>query len=77
MLDKDKLKKGLQELSNSMTRIDAEREYIREAVKELAEQHQMNKRTLRKIAVAYHKQNYNDETASFAEFQEVYEELFQ
>ena len=77
MLDKDKLKKGLQELSNSMTRIDAEREYIREAVKELAEAHQMNKRTLRKIALAYHKQNYNDETANFAEFQEVYEELFQ
>jgi hypothetical protein len=76
-MDKDKLKKSLQEISNSMTRIEGERDYIRESIKAMSDEHQMDKRVLRKIATAWHKQNYNDETAHFAEFQEVYEELFQ
>ena len=75
-MDKDKLKKSLQEISNSMTRVEAERDYIREAVKVIAEEQQLDKRMVRKLARAYHKQNFNDETAHFAEFQEMYEKLF-
>lgn len=75
-MDHVKLKKGLEEISNSMTRIEGERDYIREAIKALSDEHQMDKKVLRKLARAYHKQNYNDETQSFAEFQEMYEKLF-
>ena len=74
-MDKDKLKKTVQELSNSMTRIDAERDYIREAIKAAHEEHGINKKVLRKIANAYHKQNFVEEVATQEEFEHVYKDV--
>jgi hypothetical protein len=74
-MDKEKLKKQIQELSNSMTRIDGEREYIREAVKAASEEHGINKKVLRKMATAYHKQNFMEEVANQEEFENVYKDV--
>ena len=74
-MDKDKLKKQIQELSNSMTRIDGEREYIHEAVKAASEEHGINKKVLRKMATAYHKQNFMEEVANQEEFENVYKDV--
>lgn len=71
-MDKNKLKTTIHEISNSMTRIDGERDFIKEAIKAASEEHQMDKRVLRKIARAYHKQNFAEEVATAEEFEVQY-----
>ena len=61
------------ELSASMTRAEAEREFQREAIKNIAEQHELDKKILKKIARIYH-------TSKFSTFQEettLLEETYQ
>lgn len=74
-MDKAKLKKVLDEISNAMTRKEAEQDYIKEAIKALSEEHGINKRVLRKMASTYHKRNYSEEKGHTEEFQTLYEEV--
>lgn len=71
-MDTSKLKNVIHEISNSMTRMDGERDYIKEAVKLASEEHDIDKRVLRKIARAYHKQNFTEEVATAEEFEVQY-----
>lgn len=71
-MDTQKLKSTIHEISNSMTRIDGERDFIREAIKAASEEHGIDKRVLRKIARAYHKQNFSEEVATAEEFEVQY-----
>ena len=73
--DRKKLMNGIKEISNSFTRIEGERELIKEVIADLAENFDLTKPVLRKIARTYHKQNYNEETAQFEEFAELYEQV--
>lgn len=75
--DQKKLKEGLAEISNSMTRSEAERDFINESIKALAEDLSLNKRVLRKLARAYHKQNIHEESAINTEVEDLYSELYQ
>lgn len=76
-VDRDKIKKMLAEISGSMTRIEAERDYIKESVKEMSAEFQLSKKTLNKMARVYHKQNFNEEVASHEEFEDLYETIVQ
>ena len=58
--DKNELRGVLQEISNSMTRMDAEKEYIKEAMAAASEKYQLNKKYLRKMAKVYHQNNFTD-----------------
>ncbi len=71
--DRKKIREMLQEVSNSMTRIAAEKDLIREAIKEYSKTYEIPKRTLNKMAKIYHKQSYNLEQQEFEEFEELYE----
>lgn len=73
--DRKKLMNGIKEISNSFTRIEGERELIKEIIADLSEKFDLTKPVLRKIARTYHKQNYNEETAQFEEFAELYEQV--
>lgn len=73
--DRLKIKKMLAEISNSMTRIDAEKDLIRETIKEMSDQFQLPKRTLTKMAKVYHKQNFQQEVQSHEEFESLYESV--
>jgi hypothetical protein len=75
-MDKEKLKKAIQEISNSMTRMDAERDLIKEIIKDANEEHEIDKKVLRKMARAYHKQNFSEEVATQEEFESLYQEVF-
>jgi len=74
-MDKEKLKKTVQEISGSLARMDGEREFIREAIKAAHDEHGINKKVLRKIATAYHKQNFMEEIATQEEFEHVYKDV--
>jgi ssDNA-specific exonuclease RecJ len=67
----------LAEISGSMTRIEAERDYIKESVKEMSAEFQLSKKTLNKMARVYHKQNFSEEVASHEEFEDLYETIVQ
>jgi hypothetical protein len=73
--DKKKLKNAIQEISNSMTRMEAERDLIKEIVKEQSDQFQIPKKILAKIAKTYHKQNLTQEVEDHEDFVELYEEV--
>lgn len=69
------IKKCMDELSASMARIDGERDFIKEAINNCCEEYEMNKRTFRKLAKVYHKQNFSKEVAEHEEFETMYEQL--
>ena len=70
--DRVKLKKVLDDVSNMMTMVEAERSAINEAINEASKNFNIDKKVLRKIAKTYHKQNFNDEVATNETFVEVY-----
>ena len=69
------IKKCMDELSASMARIDGERNFIKEAIINICEEYEMSKKTFRKLAKVYHKQNFSKEVAEHEEFETMYEQL--
>ncbi len=69
------IKKCMDELSASMSRIDGERDFIKEAIANICEEYEMSKKTFRKLAKVYHKQNFYKEVAEHEEFETMYEQL--
>jgi hypothetical protein len=66
------LKTRFQEISNSMTRMEAERDNIREIVNLCATEFELNKRLTRKAARAFHKHNIEEENALQNEVNELH-----
>jgi hypothetical protein len=69
------IKKCMDELSASMTRTEGERTFIKEAIGTICEEYEMSKKTFRKLAKVYHKQNFSKEVAENEEFETMYEQL--
>lgn len=70
--DRAKIKKMLGEVSNSMTRIEAERDLIKETIKEMSQEFNLSKRQLNRMAKVYHKQNFTREQEEHSEFEDLY-----
>ena len=68
--DRKKIYGALQEISDSMTRISAEKDFINETLKDLHDQYKstISKKSLTKLANVYHKQSFNEEVAAADEF---------
>lgn len=67
------VKNCLQEISNSFTRIEAERDLIKEILQRMADEFDMNKKLSRKLAKVYHKRNIAEEIAANEELSETYD----
>lgn len=74
--DKKAIRDVVIEIDNAMTRIDAERDFIKEAVNNASEKYQIDKKTLRGMARLYHKQAVSDARAAADELFETYEQIF-
>tara|TARA_X000000950_G_C13730156_1_gene583921 strand:+ start:413 stop:694 length:282 start_codon:yes stop_codon:yes gene_type:complete len=72
-----KIKGAVTEIANSLLRIDAERDLIKEIIDKIAKEEEINKKTLRKLGRTYYKQNYGEEQQSFDEFSDLYESVFE
>ena len=70
--DRQKIKKMLSEVSDSMTRIAAERDLIKETIKEMSQEFNLSKRQLNRMAKVYHKQNFTREQEEHSEFEDLY-----
>jgi hypothetical protein len=73
--DRKEILECMKEISASMTRTEGEREFIREAIKEICEKHQLSKKTFRRMAKVYHKQNFSLELEEHEEFETMYETI--
>lgn len=69
------IKKVLDELSGSLTRIEGERDFIKETIANICEEMELNKKTFRKMVKTYHKQNFSKEVADNEEFERMYETI--
>ena len=74
-VDKKKILEAVREISNSMTRISAERDLIKETVKEISDNFQIPRKVVNKIAKTYHKQNLTQEVQEHEEFVELYDSV--
>jgi hypothetical protein len=74
-LDKAKVLGCLQEISNSLTRIEAERDLIKEILQKMQDECEIPKKLSRKLARTYHKRNYEEEVAEQSDFQTIYENV--
>jgi hypothetical protein len=70
------LKNRFGEISNSYTRIEAERELIREILNDIKENFEILPKISRKLAKIYHKRNLQEVVAENEELAETYNELF-
>ena len=77
LLDEDKkqIKNAIQEASNSLLRIDAEKDLIKDITDNLFDTYKIPKKTISKIIRVYHKQNFNEEVASNEEFEDLYQSV--
>lgn len=73
---KKALKDFCVEMSSSMFRGEAERTLQREAIKDFADNYEIDKKILRKMARVYHKQNFFTTVEEQNEFEAVYNQVF-
>jgi len=71
--DKLKLLDALKEISSSMTRMEAERDLIKNVKKDVCDDLQLNRKVLNKLAKTYHKGNYSEEVELHKDFESLYE----
>ena len=67
----------MKEISDSMTRIESERDFIKNAIGTICEEQNLSKKTFRKLVKVYHKQNFHQEVQSHEEFETLYETITQ
>jgi len=70
-VDRKKFKDALTECSNSLTRCSAERDLIKEIVKNLSDEHQLPKKQVAKMVRVFHKQSFKEEVESQSEFETI------
>jgi hypothetical protein len=58
-----------------MTRMEGERDYIKESVTAIAKDLQLPKKLVAKMVKVYHKQNYDEEVATHEQFETLYETI--
>lgn len=73
--DRQKINAALTEISNSLTRIEAERDLIKDIVNDTCQQHQLDKKIFRKMAKVHHRRNYNEEVAEHEQFEILYQTI--
>ncbi len=73
--DRKKFRDALNEISNSYTRIQSERDLVKVIVEDISDNLQIPKRTISKIARIYYKQNFFEEQQNFEEIEQLYEEV--
>lgn len=73
--DLKKLRDGVQEIANSLARMDSEREYQKESVAELAEKFNVDKKHIKRMAVDYHKDMFDKKMGEVEDYQQLYESV--
>jgi hypothetical protein len=70
--NKDKLRKAITEIADSLTRIAAERDLQKEIIKKTSEELTIDKKIIRRMAKVYFNANFAQEVELDEEFEETY-----
>lgn len=71
--DKKKIRNAMDEISNSMTRIEAERDHIKEIKNKLKEDFSFPSKVINRMAKVHHKRNFTEEQSQNEDFEILYE----
>lgn len=71
--DRKAIADGIKEISNSMTRIEGERTYIKESFDALADKYGVDKKYLRRMARDFHKDQFETVTEEDAQYSDLFE----
>lgn len=69
-----KLKSALDQISDSMTRMEGEREHVKNVVADISEALELKKKQVRAMARIHYKRNMAEVSAEFEEMQHLYDE---
>lgn len=75
--DQKNIQKALDEVVNAMIRMDSERSYVNESLKEISDQYGIEKKLLRQVAKTKKDDAYNEKTEEMNSFEELYETLYE
>ncbi len=73
--DKKRIKDCVIEISNAKTQMEAQRDFIREAINSCVEDVEVDKKHLRKMAEIYHKQNLLEVVGAVEDVEALYESV--
>ena len=73
--DRKKIRGAMEEISNSYTRVEAERDFVKDAINTLADEVDIPKNILRKMAKIYHKQNITDVVSEVKDIEALMESI--
>ena len=74
--DKKGIQKVVQDCSDSLIRMESEREFIKEAIVGLSDKYGVDKKHMRKVINIYYKQNLNEVKEENTEVEDLYETLY-
>tara|TARA_Y100000389_G_C17277283_1_gene421084 strand:- start:26 stop:280 length:255 start_codon:yes stop_codon:yes gene_type:complete len=73
--DRKRIRGAMEEISNSYTRTEAERDFVKDAINELSEEVDIPKNILRKMARIFHKQNITDVVSEVEDIEALMESI--
>ena len=73
--DREKLFDAIKEMSNSMTRVDAEKDYQKDVIDKITDELDLDKKYIRSLARIYHKQNFTTVQQEQEDLVTLYEEM--
>lgn len=73
--DRKKLRKTIEALNDSMTRVAAERELQKEAINNIFDELGVDKKVVRRMAKAHFKANFNEEVEENSNFEDFYKTI--
>lgn len=73
--DRKAIADGIKEISNSMTRIEGERTYIKESFEMLKEKFGIDAKYLRRMAKDFHKDQFEQVTEEDAQYSDLFEAI--
>lgn len=69
--DKKKILANMQDISDSMVRIQSEKDFIKETISAMSEDYELPKKFLNKFSKTYHQQNYKDVLGEAQDFEDM------
>lgn len=73
--DREAIFAVIKELSNSLTRQEGEVDYRKEALKELSEKYEIDKKYLRQLLVDFHKDRFEEKSDERVQYEGLYEAI--
>lgn len=73
--DREAIFAVIKELSNSLTRQEGEADYRKEALKELSDKYEIDKKYFRQLLVDFHKDRFEEKSDERVQYEGLYEAI--